>query len=83
MKTINDNPEDFFENGGWSFLEPNSEVTKTFYYYKLSLTKYAEVFILTCGKFFKIFYLPDEKLKMSVSLTLTRKLRKFITSDNF
>jgi len=25
MKTINDNPEDFFENGGWSFLEPNSE----------------------------------------------------------
>lgn len=26
MKTINDNPEDFFENGGWSFLEPNSEV---------------------------------------------------------
>lgn len=25
MKTINDNPEDFFENGGWTFLEPNSE----------------------------------------------------------
>merc|ERR1711962_1447235 len=25
MKTINDNPEDFFENGGWSFLEPTSE----------------------------------------------------------
>ena len=25
MKTINDNPEDFFENGGWSFLEPNSD----------------------------------------------------------
>jgi len=24
MKTINDNPEDFFENGGWSFLEPDS-----------------------------------------------------------
>ncbi|XP_065056378.1 FACT complex subunit SPT16-like [Rhopilema esculentum] len=24
MKTINDNPEDFFENGGWTFLEPNS-----------------------------------------------------------
>ena len=28
MKTINDNPEDFFENGGWSFLEPNSEVSE-------------------------------------------------------
>ena len=26
MKTINDNPEDFLENGGWSFLEPDSEV---------------------------------------------------------
>lgn len=26
MKTINDNPEDFLENGGWSFLEPESEV---------------------------------------------------------
>lgn len=26
MKTINDNPESFFEDGGWKFLEPNSEV---------------------------------------------------------
>ena len=26
MKTINENPEDFFENGGWSFLEPDSSV---------------------------------------------------------
>ncbi|XP_047128886.1 FACT complex subunit SPT16 isoform X1 [Hydra vulgaris] len=25
MKTINTNPEDFFENGGWSFLEPQSD----------------------------------------------------------
>jgi len=25
MKTINDNPEDFFSNGGWSFLEPDSD----------------------------------------------------------
>lgn len=24
MKTINDNPEEFLENGGWSFLEPDS-----------------------------------------------------------
>lgn len=24
MKTITDDPEDFFENGGWSFLDPNS-----------------------------------------------------------
>lgn len=28
MKTINDNPEDFLENGGWSFLEPESEVKR-------------------------------------------------------
>ena len=26
MKTILDDPEGFFENGGWSFLEPDSEV---------------------------------------------------------
>ncbi|XP_035678182.1 FACT complex subunit SPT16-like isoform X1 [Branchiostoma floridae] len=25
MKTINDDPEGFFENGGWSFLEPESD----------------------------------------------------------
>ena len=25
MKTILDDPEGFFENGGWSFLEPNSD----------------------------------------------------------
>lgn len=25
MKTITDDPEGFFENGGWSFLEPESE----------------------------------------------------------
>lgn len=27
MKTINDNPEEFLENGGWSFLEPDSSVS--------------------------------------------------------
>lgn len=27
MKTINDDPEDFFENGGWSFLDPESDVS--------------------------------------------------------
>lgn len=26
MKTIVDDPEGFFEQGGWSFLEPESEV---------------------------------------------------------
>jgi nucleosome binding factor SPN SPT16 subunit len=25
MKTINDDPEGFFENGGWTFLEPESD----------------------------------------------------------
>ena len=26
MKTINDDPEGFFNSGGWSFLDPESEV---------------------------------------------------------
>ena len=26
MKTINDDPQGFFDNGGWSFLDPDSEV---------------------------------------------------------
>lgn len=26
MKTIVDDPEGFFEQGGWSFLDPESEV---------------------------------------------------------
>ncbi len=26
MKTINDDPEGFFDNGGWSFLDPESDV---------------------------------------------------------
>ena len=26
MKTITDDPEAFFDQGGWSFLEPESEV---------------------------------------------------------
>jgi len=25
MKTINDDPEGFFDNGGWNFLEPESD----------------------------------------------------------
>lgn len=27
MKTIVDDPEGFFEQGGWSFLDPESEVS--------------------------------------------------------
>ena len=27
MKTINDDPEAFIENGGWSFLDPDSSVS--------------------------------------------------------
>ena len=27
MKTINDNPDEFFENGGWSFLIMESDVS--------------------------------------------------------
>lgn len=30
MKTINDNPEEFLENGGWSFLDPQSDVSDNF-----------------------------------------------------
>lgn len=26
MKTITDDPEGFFDNGGWTFLDPDSEV---------------------------------------------------------
>ena len=29
MKTINDDPEGFFNSGGWSFLDPESEVSST------------------------------------------------------
>ena len=28
MKTINDDPEGFFDSGGWSFLDPESEVAQ-------------------------------------------------------
>ena len=28
MKTINDDPEGFFESGGWSFLDPESDVSQ-------------------------------------------------------
>ena len=27
MKTILDDPEGFFDNGGWSFLDPESDVS--------------------------------------------------------
>ena len=27
MKTINDDPEAFIDNGGWSFLDPESSVS--------------------------------------------------------
>lgn len=30
MKTIVDDPEGFFEQGGWSFLDPESEVRSVF-----------------------------------------------------
>ena len=41
MKTINTNPEDFFENGGWSFLEPQSDVSESF-----GCCKLKEIFLL-------------------------------------
>ncbi len=28
MKAINDDPEGFFDTGGWSFLDPESEASK-------------------------------------------------------
>ena len=30
MKTITDDPEGFFDNGGWSFLNPESDVSVGF-----------------------------------------------------
>ena len=30
MKTIIDDPEGFFDNGGWSFLGPDTEVSLCF-----------------------------------------------------
>ena len=27
MKTINDDPQGFFDSGGWSFLDPESDVS--------------------------------------------------------
>ena len=27
MKTITDDPEKFFEDGGWTFLDPESDVS--------------------------------------------------------
>ena len=30
MKTINDDPDDFFLGGGWSFLDPESDVSRQY-----------------------------------------------------
>ena len=32
MKTINDDAEGFFDNGGWSFLDPESDVSQAKYF---------------------------------------------------
>ena len=32
MKTINDDPEGFFDQGGWSFLDPDSDVRHSYMY---------------------------------------------------
>jgi len=38
MKTITDDPEGFFDNGGWTFLDPESDVSwYSFNGYKLKL----------------------------------------------
>jgi len=31
MKAINDDPEGFFDTGGWSFLDPESDVSGVWY----------------------------------------------------
>lgn len=38
MKTIVDDPEGFFEQGGWSFLDPESEVSSWFHNVKQTFT---------------------------------------------
>lgn len=35
MKTINDDPDEFFDGGGWSFLDPESDVSDIFISYFL------------------------------------------------
>lgn len=36
MKTIVDDPEGFFEQGGWSFLDPDSEVRRALFQHRVS-----------------------------------------------
>lgn len=33
MKTINDNPDAFFEDGGWKFLDPESDEVRDIVYF--------------------------------------------------
>lgn len=37
MKTITDDPEGFFDNGGWSFLGPDSDVSASVFYHSPKL----------------------------------------------
>jgi hypothetical protein len=41
MKTITDDPEGFFDNGGWSFLEPESAVSL---FYNMYIANFISVF---------------------------------------
>lgn len=46
MKTIVDDPEGFFEQGGWSFLDPESEVRYARGTRNITYTYYQQVFSL-------------------------------------
>lgn len=50
MKTITDDPEGFFDNGGWTFLDPESDVCMPF-----SLS-----FFLALCPFFTLTFLPKD-----------------------
>ena len=39
MKTINDDPEGFFDSGGWSFLEPETKVREPIICYDRHVVK--------------------------------------------
>ena len=64
MKTINDDAEGFFDNGGWSFLDPESDVSsgKVFYAYsRIPKSGHARIFLLTSQylwKFHSLLFTP-------------------------
>lgn len=53
MKTITDDPEGFFDSGGWSFLDPESDVCDLVISYQVMVNY--KMFILNHQVVFGIF----------------------------